>query len=106
MTDEPENIPVAEWTSTGMVILPDATFEEWKEHLDRAIATHQCINWVLGDALVFGDDHFEEFSQVVDARWAEQHREKMWLCRRIPKSRRIEGLSWSVHRVVGKMDPE
>lgn len=98
---------VATWTPTGVTIAPGATFEQWLEVFQQVTATHKMINWGIGDCLLFGEN-FEGFSQAIDEKFIEQHREKLWVARKISKERRRDPdiLSWSLHREIASFDDE
>ena len=54
---------------------------------------------MAGDILAFGEDRFPiQWSQVLDSKFADQHRGRMRVSRRIPPEIRRESLSWSAHR--------
>lgn len=103
MTDSPT------WDaySTHLVICPGLTWEEWAEKWATVDQTNRAIKWWCADALIYGENNFpDQWTQMLDAEYAEQHREAMRVARRIPPADRVEGLSWSVHREVAACDPE
>lgn len=106
MEESVNDAPVVQWRMTGLIIRTDATFDEWLGVFEQAAATHRSINWALGDAIAFGQDRYEQFSQVVDDKYREQHREKAWVSARVPMERRRETCSWSLHREIASLDPE
>ena len=102
-----EEPPIAQWRATGLILLPGATFEEWSDQFYRADQTDKSIKWILGDALVIGESRFSDtWSQVVDPKYAEQHKEKMRVAKLIPLDERRESLSWSVHRACAATEIE
>jgi hypothetical protein len=98
---------IATWTSTDIIFAPGTSFEQWREVFEQISATHKSINWLLGSVLLVGEN-FEGFSQVMDEKFIEQHREKIWVCRKIAPERRRDPdvLSWSVHRETASLDDE
>jgi hypothetical protein len=60
--------------------------------------------WV-GDCLLTGQREFgEKFSQVLDAKYAEQHKVPLWVCSKIEPSRRRPNVSFSAHKVIAGID--
>lgn len=91
---------LVEWRPTGMVICPGLSWDEWLERAwQPAAQTGKSINWAIGDALLYAEDNFpDQWSQVLDAQYAEQHRGALRVSRLIPPEHRREELSWSCHR--------
>lgn len=95
---------VAQWLPNGIVFRPDTTFDEWQEQWGRIDATDKALQWIIGDTLVWGEARFESWSQVVDQKYAEKYRAKMWLSKAIPQEQRRDGFSYSFHRELGGID--
>src|SRR3974390_1805595 len=103
----PRGKNVAHMDELGLELAQNATFKQWSETFAKVQATNRSINWWIGDALLIGEERFgEEYSQVVEPEWAESHKEKIWVCRKVPRERRNAECSWSIHREVAAMEPE
>ena len=105
MTDDLD-MPAAEWRSNGLVFSSSTTFEQWRYEFQKADGVQRAIGWIIGDAILYGEDNFSEWSQVVDAKYAEVHRGKMTVARTYPLAERREGFSWSFHRELAAKPKE
>lgn len=98
------DIQLIEWRSTGAIICPGLTWEEWQERWASLDQTSRSINWLIGDYLAYAEDNWpEEWAQAIDPKYAHQKRGPLWVARRIPFSRRREKLSWSFHRELAAL---
>jgi len=98
---------VAHWHQTSLELDVGASFAQWQRAFEHAFKYEKASNWWLGDALIIGEERFgEDFAQVVDPKYTETHKEKMWVSRKVPPERRREGLSWSIHREVAALQPD
>lgn len=83
---------------------------EWEELLRGLGAMATGHQWWIGDALVYGETHFEEhaYLQHVDALGlAEQTMlNYRWCAAAVAPSRRREELTWSHHAEVARLEPE
>ena len=95
---------IARWLPNGIVFESAITFEQWMTEWSKAEATDRAINWWIGDILAFGENNFENWSQVIDPDFAEKHRQKLWLSKAIPLEERRAGFSHSFHRELGRLD--
>lgn len=107
-------------TPTGLLMAKDLTFEEWSA-IGRSFGVGmQRAVWAIGDWLVYGEDKFEKqlalpgFSAprervsrdaydvaIKETRMNLQTlRDIASVCRRIPQSKRVEGLSFDHHRAI------
>jgi hypothetical protein len=103
----PRGKAVAHMDQLGLELADTATFKQWTETFEKVQATNRSINWWIGDALLIGETRWgEEYAQVVSPEWAENHKEKLWVCKRIPRDRRNVDCNWSIHREVAAMEPE
>lgn len=92
---------------THLVVCPGLSWEEWQEKWAAVDQTHRAILWWVGDALIYAEDNFgDQWAQAVDAQYADQHRNAMWVSRQIPVSERVAGLSWSAHRETASLGAE
>ena len=96
---------VAHWNQTSLELDVGASFAQWQRAFEHAFKNEKASNWWLGDALIIGEERFgEDFAQVVDPKYTEHHKEKIWVCRKVPPERRREALSWSIHREVAALE--
>ena len=116
-------------TRTGLQISDELSFEEWQSMAARFGAAMSSAAFVIGDWLVYGEDHFRgqqrlpNFeSESVGARRvsSEIYNEALrltgldrstlityaYVSRRVPASLRNEHLSWEHHKAVAKLDEE
>ena len=116
-------------TRTGLQISDELSFEEWQAMAARFGAAMSSAAFVIGDWLVYGEDHFRgqqrlpNFeSESVGARRvsSEIYNEALrltgldrstlityaYVSRRVPASLRNEHLSWEHHKAVAKLDEE
>jgi len=114
-------------TRTGLQIAKDLTFDEWKDMAARFGAAMSSAAFVIGDWLVYGEDHFRgqqrlpgfENESIGTRRVAaEIYNEALrltgldrstlityaYVARRVPSSLRNEDLSWEHHKAVAKLD--
>ena len=94
--------------SCGLVVGETATLEECGAYLEGLLLMERTIHWLIGDLIVAMDARYgEDFAQVVDAvgYTVKTLRNDAWVCRKIPPSRRREGVSFSVHAEVAGMEP-
>lgn len=91
--------PIIELRPTCLIVCPGIEFEEWQAAWNSLDQTSRSINWLIGDALAYGEQFFpERWSQVLDAQYVEPHRGALRVALRIPPPHRREALSWSAHR--------
>ena len=114
-------------TRTGLQIAKDLTFEEWKDMAARFGAAMASAAFVIGDWLVYGEDHFRgqkrlpgfEQEPIGSARIPQEIYDEAlrltgldrstlatyaYVARRVPASLRNEHLSWEHHKAVAKLD--
>lgn len=97
--------PLWEARETQLVICPGLTWDEWEEKWQTLDLTQKNINWWVGDALKYAAEAYgEKYSQVIDPKYAEQHRGILRVALRIPAPYRKASLSWSAHREVASAD--
>jgi len=63
--------------------------------------------WVIGDLILYGEANFgEEYAQLIEAlRLAPGTlAQYAWAARSVPPHRRVEGVDFSIHRLVGKFE--
>lgn len=116
-------------TRTGLEVTSDLTFDEWQSMATRFGAAMSSAAFVIGDWLVYGEDHFrgqlrlpgfekekiagqKVSSDVYDEalRLTGLDRTTLatyaYVARRVPHSLRNEQLSWEHHKAVAKLEHE
>ena len=116
-------------TRTGLQISSDLTFGEWEAMAARFGAAMSSAAFVIGDWLVYGEDHFRGQSRlpgfeeeaiasrrvnakIYDAalRLTGLDRTTLgtyaYVARRVPSSLRNEQLSWEHHKAVAKLEAQ
>lgn len=113
-------------TRTGLQMAEDLSFQEWQSLASRFGAAMSSAAFVIGDWLVYGEDHFRgqqrlpgfEKEPVGSRRVSpEIYQEALrltgldrttlmtyaYVARRVPSSLRNEQLSWEHHKAVAKL---
>ncbi len=116
-------------TRTGLEVTADLSFEEWQSMASRFGAAMSSAAFVIGDWLVYGEDHFrgqkrlpgfEDESISTRRVSSEIYDEALrltgldrstlvtyaYVARRVPASLRNEQLSWEHHKAVAKLKEE
>lgn len=91
----------------GLIVLPGITWDEWCGMYAAVEDAEKSAQFRIGDALLAGEEFFgEAYAQVVDEKYIHRHTGPMWVCRKIPRSRRRPSLSYSLHRETAGLDDE
>lgn len=96
-------------SNMGLQIVGEPTFEAWSEIV--AVYTHidDRSSWWLGDAIVYGEEHFgEKYAQVVDVG-DKKHQTILNIvsvCQRVQQSRRRDCMSFGHHAAIAYMFPQ
>ena len=116
-------------TRTGLQISDELSFEEWQSMASRFGAAMSSAAFVIGDWLVYGEDHFRgqkrlpgfEDESIGNSRVStEIYNEALrltgldrstlvtyaYVSRRVPSSLRNEQLSWEHHKAVAKLNED
>lgn len=102
---EEEREPAARWLENGIVFQNGITYAEWRDEWRKAETMEDGISWWVGDILVYGEDNFEDWSQVIDPKYTEKYRGKTRVSRTYPPGpERRKGFSWSFHRELCALD--
>jgi hypothetical protein len=101
-------------TRTETTYLPpaDLTFEEWRSAMHTLQAMDRSVKWWLGDLILFGEAAYGEMAsqEFPDAfsgsPFAESTmRAAAWVSAAFPRGTRVDGLTWTHHRVVAELPP-
>jgi hypothetical protein len=93
-----------EVTAVGLRIKARLSYSQWSNLVGGLQRVHRSILWLIGDAIVWGEDHFsEEFSQAISEYSRGAQYNAAWVSRKIEISRRRETLSWSHHAEVAML---
>ena len=116
-------------TRTGLQISDELSYEEWQSMASRFGAAMSSAAFVIGDWLVYGEDHFRgqkrlpgfEDESIGNSRVStEIYNEALrltgldrstlvtyaYVSRRVPASLRNEQLSWEHHKAVAKLNED
>ena len=116
-------------TRTGLQVTSDLSFEEWQSMASRFGAAMSSAAFVIGDWLVYGEDHFRgqkrlpgfEDESIGNRRVSSEiYGEALrltgldrstlityaYVSRRVPSSLRNEQLSWEHHKAVAKLNED
>lgn len=116
-------------TRTGLQVSADLSFQEWEAMAERFGTAMASAAFVIGDWLVYGEDHFRgqgrlpgfEQEQVGSVKVSPEIYQAAlaltgldrttlttyaYVARRVPPSLRNEQLSWEHHKAVAKLDSD
>jgi hypothetical protein len=99
----------ARWTATSLELPTDLAFAEYERVLWALAGARNMTAWGLGDAINFGERVYGEmYAQAVDATKLSESTLQgyAYVARRIPRSRRRPGLSFSHHAEVASLAPQ
>jgi hypothetical protein len=115
-------------TRTGLQLTDNLTFSEWEAMAERFGAAMSSAAFVIGDWLVYGEDHFRgqgrlpgfEENAIPSRKVSGEIYEAAlrltgldrttlatyaYVARRVPPSLRNEQLSWEHHKAVARLEP-
>ena len=115
-------------TRTGLKLTSDLTFREWEAMAERFGAAMSSAAFVIGDWLVYGEDHFRGQGRLPGFEEETIAKRKVsgeiyeaalrltgldrttlatyaYVARRVPSSLRNEKLSWEHHKAVARLEP-
>lgn len=91
----------------GLEIIGTPKFELWKEAGNLIRQAEGSVHWWIGDWLNYGKRAYgEQFSQAIDKFKYGTLANDRWVCSRIARPRRREGLSFGHHVNVADFEPE
>lgn len=96
-------------TPTGLAFTGDLPFDQWEVLLNRLYTMNGAIQWMLGDALNYGNARYgEKYSQALESTKLTYSAlaNFSWVARSVPPENRNANLSWTHHRIVSKLDLE
>lgn len=96
-------------TPTGLSFTGDLSFDQWEVLLNRLYTMNGAIQWMLGDALNYGNARYgEKYSQALESTKLTYSAlaNFSWVARSVPPENRNPNLSWTHHRAVSKLDVE
>lgn len=95
-------------TSVGLTVVGTLGFDEWMELMSTLVRMETAFQFAIGDALLYGESKFgEKYSQAMDATGLSYQSlaNMVWVSRHVPMSNRVDGVSWTHHRVIASVDP-
>ena len=96
-------------TPTGLAFTGDLPFDQWEILLNRLYTMNGAIQWMLGDALNYGNARYgEKYSQALETTKLTYSAlaNFSWVARSVPAENRNPNLSWTHHRAVSKLELE
>lgn len=82
---------------------------EWASAGRRIGVVGRCVQWLLGDWIVYGNEKFgERYSRAskITGYDPQTLMNMVYVASRFPISRRREGLSWSHHEALAALEPD
>jgi hypothetical protein len=102
-------VPLEGTTATSLTLPADLQYEEWRSTLLAVSRIGKAVQFWLGDALKFGEDHYGELmaQAASETGYSEESlRGFLWVASRVPPDVRRPTLSWSAHQVVAALTPQ
>lgn len=98
----------------GYELPDDLSFERWASILTALQQIDRSVKWWLGDALVYGEQHFpKQHSQLYPDRADDPNgikqttmKQAAWVSSKFPPVTRVTELSWTHHRAVAELPPD
>ncbi len=87
----------------------DLDANEWASTGRRIGAVGRCVQWLLGDWIVYGNERFgERYSRAskITGYDPQTLMNMVYVASRFPVSRRRENLSWSHHETLAALEPD
>jgi hypothetical protein len=101
--------PGCQITPTSLSFTTNISYGEYERLAKQLLSAEQSIQWWLGDLLNYGERAYgERYAQAADlsGRTVSTLSNWMWVAERFPASRRRDGVRWTMHREVAKLDPD
>ena len=95
-------------TSVGLTVTGDMEFSEWMDLMQSLVRLETAFQFAIGDALIWGESRYgEKYSQAMEATGLSYQAlaNMVWVARKVPMQNRMDGLSWTHHRVVASVEP-
>lgn len=94
-----------QFTSTGLSLPPDLSFDEWQDYGERLFAMERGVMWAIGDWWRYGEHRYgERAAQALDSRYAYGTLANAgYVAAAIEPSRRREVLSFAHHQEVAAL---
>ena len=96
-------------TITGLQVFGTPNPEEWIEYVCGLLRIEERVQWVIGDALLWGERHypdvFEEFLHETGYQ-PQTLQHARWVASRIEPQRRRDELAFSMHAAVAALEPD
>lgn len=102
----PNNVSL---TSVGLTVVGDLQFDEWLDLMQTLVRMETAFQFAIGDALIWGESRYgEKYSQAMECTGLSYQSlaNMVWVSRKVPHHNRVDGLSWTHHRVVASVEPE
>lgn len=95
------NIGPFELEACHAVLNGNATREQWEQAIAFAVYVQRHSPWWIGDIVQMGEERFgENFYQAMPEASDGLVSRSVGVCKKVPRSVRVEGLSFSHHREV------
>ena len=103
-------VPVNGITLTPTAVLIEGTppYESWSVMLTQMQHVYRCVGWWIGDMLNYGEKAYgEKYAQAIAETGLSYQTLLNYkaVAKAIPAPERVEGISWSAHRVAAFLPP-
>lgn len=105
------NLPLgSEATEVQLKLPKKLKYDEWEQVTDGLIKAESSSQWLIGDSLLYGRDHYgEQYAQVIDVQKLKRTDEAtirgyLWVSENVPPDNRRSKLRWYHHKEVAKFD--
>lgn len=99
----PDSIVVS---TTGITFTGDLDYDEWSRLMVTMQRLYTSFQFGLGDVLNYGEmKHGEKYAQALDSTNSayQSLANYSWVANAVPIENRVEGLSWTHHRVAASL---
>jgi hypothetical protein len=99
----PDSITVS---TTGITFTNDLAYDEWARLMVTMQRLYTSFQFGLGDVLNYGESKYgEKYSQALDSTNSayQSLANYSWVANAVPIENRVEGLSWTHHRVAASL---
>lgn len=87
-------------TPTALSLPVTLTYPEYERVMGVLLRLEGAVQFAIGDALLFGEHHFAEYTQVIPERTHKTLMNYQWVAEAVAPQLRNPALSWSHHEAI------